>query len=144
MGILNAVADGRLQRRGAESEMRNHILLKPRLTPMTITVSLQQPRQSTPVQEWTFENQPVIKIGRSSDNHIILPSSVVSRRHIEIRHIATHWKLIDYSNNGTYLDGERITTIFVEDGMIIKLAACGPMLLFNLGLPVRRVFEAKP
>ncbi len=119
--------------KGARAEMINKILLRPTLVPMVITVSLRQPRQSPPLQMWTFENQPVIKIGRATENHVILHSSVVSRRHIEIRHLATHWKLLNYSNNGTYLDGKRITAIPVADGMMIKLAASGPMIQLNLG-----------
>ncbi len=113
--------------------MINKILLRPTLVPMVITVSLRQSRQSPPLQMWTFENQPVIKIGRATENHVILHSSVVSRRHIEIRHLATHWKLLNYSNNGTYLDGKPITAIPVADGMMIKLAASGPMIQLNLG-----------
>ncbi len=119
--------------KGARAEMINKILLRPTLVPMVITVSLRQSRQSPPLQMWTFENQPVIKIGRATENHVILHSSVVSRRHIEIRHLATHWKLLNYSNNGTYLDGKRITAIPVADGMMIKLAASGPMIQLNLG-----------
>lgn len=119
--------------KGARAEMINKILLRPTLVPIVITVSLRQSRQSPPLQMWTFENQPVIKIGRATENHVILHSSVVSRRHIEIRHLATHWKLLNYSNNGTYLDGKRITAIPVADGMMIKLAASGPMIQLNLG-----------
>lgn len=111
----------------------NPLVLAAKLAPMVLTVSLRQPNQSTPLQKWTFENQPVIKIGRSSDNHVILHSSVVSRHHLELRHIATSWQLINYGNNSVYLNGKAITNVSILDGMIIKIALSGPQLQLNLG-----------
>lgn len=103
------------------------------LTPREITISLRRPYQSTPVQKWTFENEKIIKIGRAADNHVILHSSVVSRYHAEVRHMATHWKLISLGNNGTYLNDQPIVVVPVVDGMIVCLAISGPQLQINLG-----------
>lgn len=103
------------------------------LTPKEITISLRRPYQSTPIQKWTFENEQIIKIGRAADNHVILHSSVVSRYHAEVRHMATHWKLISLGNNGTYLNDQPIIEVPVVDGMIIGLARSGPQLQINLG-----------
>ncbi len=100
---------------------------------MVITLSLRQPQQATPLQKWTFENDPVIKIGRAATNHVILHSSVVSRYHLELRHIATHWHLLSLGNNGTYMDGEPIKRTPVVDGMIVRLAESGPQLQIHLG-----------
>lgn len=133
---------------------RNLLSLRANLVPRVITVSLRQPNQSIPLQKWTFENQPVIKIGRSPDNHVILHSSVVSRHHLELRHIATSWQLINYGNNSVYLDGEAITSVPVVDGMIIRIALSGPQLQLNFGftdqtprqktLPPRNRNESSP
>ena len=103
------------------------------LTPREITISLRRPYQSTPIQKWTFENEQIIKIGRAADNHVILHSSVVSRYHAEVRHMATHWKLISLGNNGTYLNDQSIIEVPVVDGMIVSLAKSGPQLQINLG-----------
>lgn len=100
---------------------------------MTLTLSLRQLDQSTPLQKWTFENQPIIKVGRASDNHVILHSSVVSRHHLEVRHVAFHWQVLSFGNNGTYLDGEPVTSTSVVDGMILRLAVSGPQLQIHLG-----------
>jgi pSer/pThr/pTyr-binding forkhead associated (FHA) protein len=100
---------------------------------MIITVSLRQPYRSTPVQKWTFEGEPAIKIGRAADNHVVLHSSVVSRHHVEIQYIGNHWEIISLGNNGTYLDGALITQVPVVDGMVISLAISGPQLQINLG-----------
>lgn len=101
--------------------------------PMVITLSLRQLHQSTPLQKWTFEDVPVIKIGRASDNHVILHSSVVSRYHLELRYIDNHWQVVALGSNGTYLDGESITNLCVADGMVIRLAVSGPQLQLHLG-----------
>ncbi len=103
------------------------------LTPKELTISLRRPYQSTPLQKWTFENELLIKIGRAADNHVILHSSVVSRYHVEIRYMTTHWKIINLGNNGTYLNGQPIIEVPVVDGTILSLAVSGPQLQINLG-----------
>ncbi|MBE9125364.1 MULTISPECIES: FHA domain-containing protein [unclassified Coleofasciculus] len=107
-------------------------LFRANTAPNVVTLSLRFPSQDAPVQQWTFVDQPVIKIGRCSDNHIVLHSSVVSRHHIELRRIASEWKAVSFSNNGTYLNGEPITEAVVTDGIIVRLAMSGPQLQIHL------------
>ncbi len=89
--------------------------------------------QSVPVQSWTFEQESVIRIGRSTDNHVILYSAVVSRHHVEIRKNDANWEIVNLGANGTYLEGRRITQVPVEDGVIIRLARSGPNIQIHLG-----------
>lgn len=98
-----------------------------------ITLTLLHPLQSTPIQSWTFEREPVIRIGRSTDNHVVLYSAVVSRHHVELHYRGMVWELIGKGTNGTYLDGQRVAKATVEDGMVIRLARSGPMLQIRLG-----------
>jgi len=91
-----------------------------------ITLSLLHPLHKTPVQHWTFEVEPVIRIGRSSDNDVILYSAVVSRHHVEIYRTQDGWEIKSLGTNGTYLEGKRITQAPVEDGIVIRLARSGP------------------
>ena len=90
--------------------------------------------QSIPVQSWIFEHEPVVRIGRSTDNHVILYSAVVSRHHVEIRQLETGWEIVNLGANGTYLEGRRITKVPVEDGVIIRLARSGPNVQIHLGV----------
>lgn len=101
------------------------------VTPV-ITLTLLNPVQSVPVQSWTFEQESVIRIGRSTDNEVILYSAVVSRHHVEIRRNGTDWEAISLGANGTYIDGKRITQTTVEDGTIIRLASSGPKIQIRL------------
>jgi pSer/pThr/pTyr-binding forkhead associated (FHA) protein len=111
----------------------HHTLYANDLAPELIILSLRRPQSSTPVQTWAFSDEPIIKIGRSSDNHVILHSSVVSRHHAEIRRTSTQWEVISFGSNGTYLDGERIERVPVLDGMIISFALSGPQLQIYFG-----------
>ena len=97
-----------------------------------ITLTLLHPLQSVPVQSWPFETESLIRIGRSTDNEVILYSAVVSRHHVELRRKGSEWKIVSLGANGTYIDGKRITQISVVDGMIIRLASSGPKIQIRL------------
>jgi pSer/pThr/pTyr-binding forkhead associated (FHA) protein len=84
---------------------------------------------SVPVQNWTFISEDVIRIGRATDNHVVLFSAVVSRHHAELRwNEIDGWQLFNISANGTYKDGEAIKKVNVVDGMIFRLATSGPKI----------------
>lgn len=106
-----------------------------------ITLTLLHPIRSTPVQSWSFEQEPVIRIGRASDNHVILYSAVVSRHHVELRQVETSWEIINLGANGTYLNGKQITQVPVVDGVIIRLARSGPNIQIHLGSAQRSAEE---
>lgn len=97
-----------------------------------ITLTLLHPVQLTPVQHWTFETEPILRIGRSTDNHVVLYSAVVSRYHVEVQQIDSVWQVVSLGANGTYLDGKRIAQVPVQDGMIIRLARSGPNIQIQL------------
>ncbi len=91
-------------------------------------LTLLHPLQSMPVRSWTFDHQPVIKIGRCSDNDVVLYSSVVSRYHVELKVNHRHWEIINLGSNGTYIDGKPIRKFRVVNGLIINLALSGPKI----------------
>jgi pSer/pThr/pTyr-binding forkhead associated (FHA) protein len=98
-----------------------------------ITLSLLHPQQSIPAQSWTFKDEPIIRIGRATDNHVVLYSAVVSRHHVEVRQIGNGWEIVNVGVNGTYVDGERIQQVPVSDGVIFRLARSGPQIQIRLG-----------
>jgi pSer/pThr/pTyr-binding forkhead associated (FHA) protein len=99
-----------------------------------ITLTLLHPSQATPLQHWQFNNdQSTILIGRALDNHVVLYSAVVSRRHLEIRHNDRNdWELENLGANGTFLNGNPIKKTTVVDGMVVRLAASGPQIQIRL------------
>ena len=98
-----------------------------------ITLTLLHPLQSVAVQSWTFKDQPSIKIGRATNNEVVLYSAVVSRHHVEIRKSGLcEWQVINLGSNGTYIDGERVEETQALDGMIVRLAKSGPKILIKI------------
>jgi pSer/pThr/pTyr-binding forkhead associated (FHA) protein len=97
-----------------------------------ITLTLLHPLQPVPVQSWTFKTEPRIRIGRSTNNEVVLYSAVVSRHHVEIRRTGQDWELINLGANGTYIDGKRVTKTLAVDGMIMRLASSGPKILIKI------------
>ncbi len=103
------------------------------LTSSVIVLTLLHPLQAVPVQSWTFAPETAIRIGRSTDNEVILYSAVVSRHHVEIRPRGeAEWEVVNLGANGTYIDGKRITKTPVIDGMIIRLASSGPQIQIRI------------
>jgi pSer/pThr/pTyr-binding forkhead associated (FHA) protein len=98
-----------------------------------ITLILLHPLQSVSAQSWTFEDEPIILIGRATDNHVVLYSAVVSRRHVELRKTDESWEIFNLGANGTYVDGELILQVPVVDGVILRLGRSGPHIQIRLG-----------
>lgn len=98
-----------------------------------ITLNLLHPLQSIPIQSWTFVEESAIRIGRSTDNDVILYSAVVSRHHVELRRRGCNWEIVNLGANGTYLEGKRITEAPIRDGALIRLARSGPQIQVQFG-----------
>ena len=101
-----------------------------------VTLSLLHPQQNTPLQQWHFKDESVIRIGRSSDNHVVLTDSLVSRHHLELRRISSlkngsSWQMINQGTNGTFLNGILVSQSLVADNSLIQLARGGPTLKFQ-------------
>ena len=98
-----------------------------------ITLTLLHPLQSVGVQSWTFNDEPSIKIGRATNNEVVLYSAVVSRHHVEIRKSGVdEWEVVNVGSNGTYIDGELVERTKALDGMIVRLAKSGPKILIKI------------
>ena len=97
-----------------------------------ITLTLLHPLQSVAVQTWTFKTESNIKIGRATNNEVVLYSAVVSRHHVEIRNNGQDWEVVNIGANGTYIDGKRVDRATVTDGIIIRLASSGPKILIKI------------
>jgi pSer/pThr/pTyr-binding forkhead associated (FHA) protein len=106
---------------------------------ITVTLTLLHPSNLIPIQNWRFEKALNIWIGRSGNNHVVLRSCVVSRHHVELRKIDDQWILNSFGSNGTYVNGQKISQVCVEDGVIVQLGRTGPAIQINL--TVARVSE---
>lgn len=99
-----------------------------------ITLTLLHPTQSIPVQSWSFESESVVRIGRATDNDVIIYSAVVSRHHVELWNNPSGWEIINFGANGTYLDDKLITQVPLVDGMMIRLGNSGPKIRMRMAV----------
>jgi pSer/pThr/pTyr-binding forkhead associated (FHA) protein len=98
---------------------------------MTIALQLLFPNESNPQQNWLFKTESVIRIGRSTDNQIVLDSSAISEYHAMLWGYANEWKIVNLSCNGTYLNEKPITHALLRNCAVIRLAASGPQIRFQ-------------
>lgn len=74
--------------------------------------------------------QPVINIGRRSDNHLIIDDPRISRTHAQLRASHGKYMILDLnSTGGTYVNGERVTRLVLQPGDVISLS--GIPLIYN-------------
>ncbi|MGK7874567.1 MAG: protein kinase [Xenococcaceae cyanobacterium] len=101
-----------------------------------VTLILLNPQTHTPLQQWNFRNQSVIRIGRRRDNDIVLDQSLeVSRHHLELRKVDNSkedWQILSRGTNGTFVNGRLVSQGLVTDNALIQLAKEGPLLKFQL------------
>ena len=85
-------------------------------------------------------DQPVINIGRKSDNHIVINNEYVSRHHAQVRMIEDRYVIQDLNSTvGTSVNGERIDQHTLNPGDVISLG--GVPIIFGLGVPTEN-FES--
>ncbi|MEH2331842.1 protein kinase domain-containing protein [Nostoc sp.] len=102
-----------------------------------VSLTLLEPQQKTPLQQWCFENSSIIRIGRAADNHVVLTDSLVSRHHLELRKVSDAsngdaWQLTSQGTNGTFLNGILVLQSPLPDNSLLQLAQGGPILQFQI------------
>jgi putative serine protease PepD len=71
-----------------------------------------------------FDEQRVLRIGRSRYNDIVLDSPSVSRRHGELRPTATGWDLDDIgSAGGTWVNNQRVSHVSLGATTTVRFGA---------------------
>ncbi|WP_254173549.1 protein kinase domain-containing protein [Planktothrix pseudagardhii] len=95
------------------------------------------PHQKTPLKQWTFVQQSIIRIGRAADNQVVIVDPLVSRYHLELHppqdeSQSSPWVLVSKGTNGTFVNGVLTTQGLVGDGALIELAKDGPLLQVKL------------
>ena len=99
-------------------------------------LTLLDPEQQIPLQQWSFESESIVRIGRSPENHVVIPNPLVSRQHLELQKvkngISSQWYLVNSGTNGTFVNGMPIEQGWISDGALIQLARGGPLLHFQV------------
>lgn len=98
-----------------------------------VTITLLHAQLKISLRQWHFPAKPVISVGRSPNNDVVLPDVLVSRYHIELQQQEPHrWRLRSRGSNGTFIDGRLSPQGNLSHGSIIQLGPTGPILKFEL------------
>ena len=82
-------------------------------------------------RELRFEN--TFTIGRGSENDLQFKDAVVSRNHLKVVFDGADWQLHDVgSSNGTFVNGERITSMMLDEPVDVELGKNGPVISFTV------------
>src|SRR5579875_3808206 len=101
--------------------------------------------QASPLTVWvgskryTFPAGRDVTVGRDtrSDIHLDGMEPTTSPTHLVLHHDGRQWVALDRSQHGIYVDGVRMSTVFIRDGRAITLGdpRHGPKLVFQLATP---------
>jgi membrane-bound lytic murein transglycosylase D len=71
-------------------------------------------------------------IGRDRDCEVRIDEQRISRRHAEASRQHGRWLIRDLqSSNGLFVDGQRVETALIGDGLVVSLGSDGPTLTFT-------------
>jgi len=84
-----------------------------------------------------FRPPDTVSIGRSSESDVALKEQggKISRCHAVLLHDGECWEYYNLGVNGTYANGEKVDTLIVEAGSVVRLGKRGPILQFILRDP---------
>ena len=81
------------------------------------------------------------RIGRAPDNDIVVADPAASRHHAELQIAAGACRIVDLdSNNGTYVNGRRVTIAYLADGDLISI---GPATFRLSGQDLKELHAAE-
>lgn len=97
----------------------------------SVMIALLDPATGHVVQVWYVASQTVIRIGRESDQDIVIADPYVSRQHAELRNSDGQWRLVALGRHGVIVNGERINETSAVNGLRFRLGTEGPTLRFS-------------
>ncbi|XHX78182.1 MAG: protein kinase [Stenomitos frigidus ULC029] len=113
-----------------------------------VILTLLHPQHKTPLKQWCFKSEALIRIGRAPDNHVILDDLLVSRHHLDLRQVEDGrqsnvaagamstgqycWHLINHSANGTFVNGVVMSQGLITETALLQLAQGGPLLKLQI------------
>lgn len=81
------------------------------------------------IQEFSKD---VVVIGRHPSSDLCFPAdlTIVSRKHAEIVREGNQFRLVNRGANGTFVNGKKVSEVFLKDGDVLEFADGGPKVSF--------------
>src|SRR5207248_10876789 len=87
-------------------------------------------------QRHTFEQGQTVRIGRSTDNDVVVSDPTVSRQHARLAWGPDGWVFEGLGRSGTFLHGGAVTRLLVAEPVELALAAPhGPVVRLEPSQP---------
>ena len=83
------------------------------------------------VQTWRFEGRDIVRIGRSQQNDVVIGDPYASRFHSELHYRESRWYLVNQGQHGTFMSGEKVDDLPLDDGAVFRLGPNGPSFRFE-------------
>src|SRR5215469_3947193 len=93
-----------------------------------LTLHLLDTAQGFPIQTWTFLLRPEVRIGRASDNEVVITHPYVSRYHVRLLWREGGWELVNSGSHGTLVQGKLVERVQLTEADEIRLGRQGPTL----------------
>jgi len=96
-------------------------------------------------QRYSFEQDQTIRIGRSTDNDVIVSDPTVSRQHARLAWSPDGWVFEGLGRAGTFLRGGAVTRLLVAEPVELTLASPhGPVVRLEPSEPASGPVPAAP
>jgi hypothetical protein len=96
-----------------------------------LTLHLLDTAQGFPIQTWTFVSKQEVRIGRASDNEVVITHPYVSRYHARLVWHESGWELINLGSHGSIVHGQRVVSMQLAEADEILLGPRGPTLRYH-------------
>jgi serine/threonine-protein kinase len=93
-----------------------------------LVIYLIDPEHGYPLQFWSFEGEDLIRIGRSSDNEVVISHPYVSRAHVFLEFDGHAWNASSISQQGIYWNSSKFMQLRLLPGISFRLGPHGPQL----------------
>lgn len=90
------------------------------------------------IQEYELDH---IAVGRHPSCQLRFPAdlAIISRMHAEILRDGNRFKLVDHSANGTFVNGKRVSEVYLQSGDVLAFAEGGPKVSFLIQMKEERL-----
>jgi pSer/pThr/pTyr-binding forkhead associated (FHA) protein len=87
--------------------------------------------QGHPVQFWSIDGKDLVRIGRASDNDVVIPHPCVSRAHAYLVREECSWRVTSLSSLGIVYRSSKHLDLPLGEGDVFRLGTGGPYLRFS-------------